>query len=174
MQNGSHSTYHFTKWFFLNIMLLRFIHIYICTFSLLCSILFIYSFSCWWICRWFPVFPYYKQCYIGLFFYARHRTLLMFNLLVAGWLSSGIWWRVQSPTARVRISPEVNCRVEGHAHLRFSRPCQVALQWLYQFISPPAAYESFCLSTLHPYKYLVVALFNYFTNTDMKWYLHTV
>ena len=54
--------------FFLNIMLLRFIHIYICTFSLLCSILFIYSVSCWWICRWFPVFPYYKQCYIGPFF----------------------------------------------------------------------------------------------------------
>lgn len=122
----------------------------------------------------FQFFPIISNVILDSFFYARHRTLLMFNLLVAGWLSSGIWWRVPSLTARVRISPEVNCRVEGHAHLRFSRPCQVALQWLYQFISPPAAYESFCLSTLHPYKYLVVALFNYFTNMDMKWYLHTV
>lgn len=113
--------------FFLNIMLLRFIHIYICTLSLHYSILFIYSFSCWWICRWFPVFPYYKQCYIGLFFFMIVTGLYSLFILVAGVLSSGIWWCVPS-SARARISPEVNCRVEGHAHLSFIRPCQIALQ----------------------------------------------
>lgn len=106
LPNGSHSTYHFTKWF---ISLLCFwdLSIFIYAFSLLCSILFIYSFSCWWICRWFPVFPIISNVILDSFFYACHRTLLMFNLLVAGRLSSGIWQRVHLRLLIV-ISPGVS------------------------------------------------------------------
>ena len=75
----------------------------------------------------FQFFPIISNVILGSFFFMIVTGLYSLFILVAGVLSSGIWWCVPS-SARARISPEVNCRVEGHAHLSFIRPCQIALQ----------------------------------------------
>ena len=62
--------------FFLNIMLLRFIHIYICTFSLLCSIVFIHSLVGEYV-DGFQFFPIISNVILDPFFYDCHRTLFI-------------------------------------------------------------------------------------------------
>ena len=75
-------------------MFLRFFHIYICTFSLLCSIPFIYSFSWWWICRWFLVFPQYKQCCNGFLYTSCPVSLCTCEDFSRSWLQG---WRTCTP-----------------------------------------------------------------------------